>query len=57
MPATSHATEPIEASLPVITCPHRKAEPKGPAMAEVLDLQEVDVPGTADALPHFFGDL
>ncbi|MGW1783957.1 hypothetical protein ACWCQQ_33310 [Streptomyces sp. NPDC002143] len=25
-----------------------------PVLAEVLDLQEVEVPGTADALQHFF---
>lgn len=29
----------------------------GPALAEVLDLQEAEVPGTADALEHFFGDV
>ncbi|MFJ9574601.1 hypothetical protein [Streptomyces bacillaris] len=29
-------------------------QPPRPALAEVLDLQESDVPGTAHALEHFF---
>ncbi|MFE6412211.1 hypothetical protein ACFVOR_35355 [Streptomyces sp. NPDC057837] len=30
---------------------------EGPALAEVLDLWEAEVPCTADALDHFFGDV
>jgi hypothetical protein len=34
--------------------PARGDQSVRPTLAEVLDLQEVEVPGTADALQHFF---
>ncbi|MEU9744742.1 hypothetical protein [Streptomyces niveus] len=33
------------------------AAPPTPSLAASLDVQVVEVPGTADAIAHFFGDV
>lgn len=33
------------------------AEPQGQPLTEVLDVRRAEVPGTPDAIEHFFGDL
>ncbi|MET9103729.1 hypothetical protein [Streptomyces antibioticus] len=48
---------PTVSSAPVITPATERLERVGhepPILAELLDLQESEVPGTADALQHFF---
>lgn len=49
--ASSTASQP-DAAAPDADSP---APGEGPALAEVLDPQEADVPATANAYKHFFG--
>ncbi|MGW3955365.1 hypothetical protein ACWEKM_31535 [Streptomyces sp. NPDC004752] len=58
MPTVCLTTAPTHAAPPAPTYPRgRGGQGGGPALAEVLDLQEAEVPRTADALDHFFGDV
>ncbi|MFF7400660.1 hypothetical protein [Streptomyces murinus] len=58
MPTAGCPTTPDRATAPAgAHAQHRAPRDDGPALAEVLDLQEADVPHTAEAFRHFFGDL
>ncbi|WP_153812145.1 hypothetical protein [Streptomyces sp. SUK 48] len=59
MPTAGFSTAPahVTASAPALGQGHRSDRDEPPALAEVLDLQEAEVPRTADAIHHFFGDI
>lgn len=54
MSAACLASSPAATTAPTGEHPARPGRPERPALAEVLDLQEAEVPGTAHALRHFF---
>lgn len=55
MPIETSTTTPPPAAAS--TDPPRTDASKDPPLSEVLDLHDAEVPGTADALTHFFRDL
>ncbi|MYU06031.1 hypothetical protein GTY81_19515 [Streptomyces sp. SID8366] len=59
MPTAGFSTAPahVTASAPAPGQGHRSDRDEPLALAEVLDLQEAEVPHTADAIHHFFGDI
>ncbi|WP_158713643.1 hypothetical protein [Streptomyces sp. NRRL WC-3626] len=62
MPTACLTPAPAHAAAPAPAYPRSRGDRgerghEGPTLAEVLDLQEAEVPHTADALDHFFGDV
>jgi hypothetical protein len=55
-PASVHAAAPAPAD-PRSRGDRGERGHGSPTLAESLDLQEAEVPRTADALDHFFGDV
>ncbi|MGW2652167.1 hypothetical protein ACWC1D_00670 [Streptomyces sp. NPDC001478] len=54
MPTLSSISPPPPPAWAADSHGESRDQPPRPALAEVLDLQEDEVPGTADALEHFF---
>ncbi|MEU1076232.1 MULTISPECIES: hypothetical protein [unclassified Streptomyces] len=54
MPTAYLASSPSTTNAPTGEHPGQPTRPERLALAEILDLQEVEVPGTAHALRHFF---
>ncbi|MFJ4741190.1 hypothetical protein [Streptomyces sp. NPDC088775] len=56
MPTLSRISPPAASASTADGHRDPRDQPARPPLAEVLDLQEAEVPGTADALEHFFPD-
>ncbi|MEV5279811.1 hypothetical protein ACFYMW_26105 [Streptomyces sp. NPDC006692] len=54
MPVLSQPAPPAAGTSPAARHQEELDQPPSPVLAEVLDLQETDVPRTAHALEHFF---
>lgn len=54
MPVLSRPSPPATGTTPTARHQEERDQPPNPVLAEVLDLQETDVPRTAHALEHFF---
>ncbi|MGW0603985.1 hypothetical protein [Streptomyces sp. NPDC002640] len=56
MPVLSHLSPPTTGAPQAAGHQEPRDQPPSPALIEVLDLQETEVPHTAHALEHFFPD-
>ncbi|MEV7157112.1 hypothetical protein AB0N77_21185 [Streptomyces misionensis] len=54
MPTLCRVSPSATTVLPADSHPEPRDQPARPALADVLDLQETEVPRTAHALEHFF---